>query len=126
MHLFSGRSSKIQQRVLALNMLGKVIEQARIGTYDSCFEVSLIPTLLDHGILLLLRYCLDDNKPAVVTAAIVALSNLISCSFEETCLERSFLWYGGEEQPDLHTTVQLDEQDKEQEEEMKDDEMVME
>ena len=110
--------------MLALNTLGKVLEQARLGTYDSCFDAPLIPALLENGFLLFLRHCLDDNTHAAVSAALVAFSNLLSCPFEETCLDRSFLWYGGEEQPNLCSRVHLDEQDKEQEEEMKDDEMV--
>lgn len=104
--------------------MAKVLENARLGTYDSFFEAPLVPTLLDNGILMLLRFCLDDSSPAVVTAALVAFSRLLSNPFDETCLERCYIWYNGEKHPDLCSRVEIDSADKEQEEEMKDNEMV--
>jgi len=56
----------------------------------------------------------------------VALSRLLSCPFDDTCLDRSLLlWRRGEEQPDLSSKVQMDPADKEQEAELKDSEMVI-
>lgn len=120
-----GRSSNLQQRILALNTLAKVLENTRLGIFDSCFEAPLVPTLLDHGLLMLLRFSLDDNTPAVVAAALIAFSRLISSPFDETCLERCYSWHSGEEQPNLCTLVQMDSADQEQEAEMKDNEMVI-
>lgn len=120
-----GRSSKLQQRVLALNTLAKVLENTRLGIFDSCFEAPLVPTLLDSGLLMLLRFSLDDNTPAVVAAALVAFSRLISSPFDETCLERCYGWHSGEVQPNLCSRVQMDSTDQEQEAEMKDNEIVL-
>ncbi len=119
-----GRSSKMQQRVLALNTLANVLENTRLGLYDSCFESPLIPTLLDNGLLMLLRFCMDDSAPSVIVASLVAFSRLLSSPFDETCLERCYIWHGGEKQPNLCSRVEMDPTDQEQEPEMKDNEMV--
>lgn len=121
---FIGRSSKQQQRVVALNTMDKVLENARLGIYDAYFESPLIPTLIDNGLLVLLRFCLDDNTPAVVSAALCAFSRLISSPFDETCLERCLAWFRGEEQPNLCSRVHMDSTDQEQEVEMNDTELV--
>lgn len=73
---------------------------------------------------MLLRFCLDDSSPAVVSAALVAFSRLLSNPFDEICLERSNAWHNGEEQPNLFSFIPIDPADKEQEEEMKDIEVV--
>uniref|UniRef100_A0A0P5SL96 RNA polymerase II-associated protein n=1 Tax=Daphnia magna TaxID=35525 RepID=A0A0P5SL96_9CRUS len=117
------RSSKMQQRVLALNTLANILENTRLGIYDSCFEAPLIPVLLDNRFLMLVRFCLDDSAPSVVAAALVALSRLLSSPFDETCLERCFIWHLGEKQPNLCSRIQMDSTDQEQEAEMKDYEM---
>lgn len=109
---------------MALNTLAKVLENTRLGVFDSCFEAPLVPTLLDNGLLMLLRFSMDDNAPAVVSASLVAFSRLISSPFDETCLERCHNWRTGEEQPNLRSRVQMDATDLEQEAEMKDNEMV--
>lgn len=114
----------MQQRVLALNTLANVLENTRLGMYDSCFEAPLIPILLDNGFLMLLRFCLDDTASSVVAAALVAISRLLSSPFDETCLERCLIWHLGEKQPNLCTRIQMDSTDQEQEAEMKDNEMV--
>lgn len=54
----------------------------------------------------------------------MAFSRLLSNPFDETCLERCYIWYNGEQHPDLCSRVEIDSADKEQEEEMKDNEMV--
>ena len=72
----------------------------------------------------MMRHILDDPSEAVVVSALVAFSHFLSCNLDEICLDRCFLWYRGEEQPDLCSDIQLDETDKEQECEMKDNEVV--
>ena len=120
----SGRSTVLQQRVLAMNVLAKILEKTRLGIYDYCFKDCFIQSLLNGNFLLMMRHCLDDPNEAVVVAALVAFSHLVSSNLDEICLDRCFLWYRGDEQPDLCSDVQLDETDKEQECEMKDNEVV--
>lgn len=100
------------------------MERARLGEQDASFQAPLIPILLDSGMLLLLRFCLDDTSPTVISASLVAFSRLLTCPFDETCLERCLLWRRGDEQPDLSSRVHIDSTDREQEAEMKDDEVV--
>ena len=107
-----------------MNTLANVLKNTRLGLFDSCFESPLIPTLLDNGLLMLLRFCMDDSFPSTVIASLVAFSRLISSPFDEACLERCYIWYGGEMQPDLFSRIEMDPMDLEQEPEMKDSEMV--
>ena len=120
----AGRSSQIQQRVLALNTVAKILENCRLGLFDSSFDRPLLPVLLDNNLLLVLRFCLDDGTPAVVSAALTAFARLLSCPFDEICLQRCFHWYGGDVQPILSSRVPIDPADQEQEPEIKDHEMV--
>lgn len=114
----------MQQRVLAMNVLSKILEKSRLGIYDDCFKDSFVQSLLNGNVLLMMRHCLDDPNEAVVVAALVTFSHFLSSNLDEICLDRCYLWYRGEEQPDLCSDIQLDETDKEQEDEMKDNEVV--
>lgn len=122
--MFTGRSQNIQQRILALNTLAKLFELARLGSFDRCFQESLISNLLEHRWALRLRFCMDDNTPSVVAAALVAFSRLLASSLDETCLEVCLLWAGGEVQPDLASRRTIDSTDREFEAEITDNEMV--
>ena len=101
-----------------------MLELARLGSFDRCFEEPLISTLLEHRWALRLRFTLDDSTPSVVSAALVAFSRLLSSSLDETCMDRCFLWSGGEVQPDLVSRRTIDSSDKEFEAEITDNEMV--
>jgi len=101
-----------------------LLELARLGSFDRCFEEPLISTLLKHRWAIRLRFTLDDSTPSVVSAALVAFSRLLASSLDETCMDRCFLWSGGEVQPDLVSRRIIDSSDKEFEAEITDNEMV--
>lgn len=110
------RSQLIQQRSLALGTLANILSkvhacnlthtctkthansqlgdcvlsprQARAGTYLSVVKGSVIATLLDAGLLFLLRFALDDNVEGVMSAAVHALKALLVCAEDEV----SSLW----------------------------------
>ncbi|KAK9496533.1 hypothetical protein O3M35_013193 [Rhynocoris fuscipes] len=79
------RSSVLQQRVIALNTLSKILANA--SNYDECFDMPLVPTLLEADTFLLLRFSLDDSAQPVVAAAAGAICNLIVNHLDELCLD---------------------------------------
>lgn len=82
------RSSVQQQRIIALNVISNILENAKKGYYDECFNSELVSLLLDHDLFLLLRFCLDDNTEAVLVPALSAMKNLLCSEVDELCLDR--------------------------------------
>ncbi|KAK2826025.1 hypothetical protein Q5P01_020239 [Channa striata] len=89
------RSQVIQQRSLALNTLANVLSKARAGEYLSVLKGNVIATLLDAGLLFLLRFALDDSVEGVMSAAVHALKALLVCAEDEECLDCTFSWFRG-------------------------------
>lgn len=89
------RSQVIQQRSLALSTLANVISKARSGEYCSSLKGSVLSSLLDAGLLFLLRFALDDSVEGVVCAAVHALHSLLVCTDDEACLDSTFSWFCG-------------------------------
>lgn len=101
------RSQVIQQRSLALSTLANILSkvcsqtptaslisaealiwtsfssQARGGEYVSVLTGSVLSTLLDAGLLFLLRFALDDSVERVMSAAVHALKALLVCAEDE-------------------------------------------
>lgn len=57
--------------------------QARAGEYVSVLKGSVMSTLLDAGLLFLLRFALDDSVEGVMSAAVHALKALLVCAEDE-------------------------------------------
>lgn len=57
--------------------------QARAGEYVSILTGSVISTLLDAGLVFLLRFALDDGVEGVMSAAVQALKALLVCAEDE-------------------------------------------
>lgn len=89
------RSQLIQQRTLALNTLACILTKARAGVYQSVLKGSVTSTLLDAGLLFLLRFALDDSIEGVMSAAVHALKALLVCAEDEECLDCTFSWFRG-------------------------------
>lgn len=107
------RSQVIQQRSLALNTLANVIYKARCGEYCCSLKSSVLSSLLDAGLVFLLRFALDDNVEGVVCAAVHALHALLVCADDETCLDSSFSWFSGMSSfPLLPAAEEEDEEDE--------------
>ncbi|KAJ3642874.1 hypothetical protein Zmor_025623 [Zophobas morio] len=75
------RSNVIQQKIVALNTIANILELQSTGVYDDVIELPI------EQIFFVLRFCLDDNTPAVLNAAIKAMRNLFSSKVDETCLD---------------------------------------
>ncbi|XP_028994443.1 RNA polymerase II-associated protein 1 [Betta splendens] len=89
------RSQVIQQRSLALSTLANILSKARAGEYLSLLKGSVMSTLLDAGLLFLLRFALDDSVEGVMSAAVHALKALLVFSEDEECLDCTFSWFRG-------------------------------
>ncbi|XP_062325700.1 RNA polymerase II-associated protein 1 [Osmerus eperlanus] len=89
------RSQVIQQRSLALNTLAHILNKARAGDYVSVLRGNMVATLLDAGLLFLLRFSLDDSVGGVMSAAVHALRALLVSSEDEDCVDSSFSWLHG-------------------------------
>ncbi|XP_061650086.1 RNA polymerase II-associated protein 1 isoform X1 [Phyllopteryx taeniolatus] len=89
------RSQLIQQRSLSLSTLGNILSKARAGNYHSTLKGSVLATLLDAGLLFLLRFALDDGVEGVMAAAVHALRALLVCTEDEECLDLTFHWFRG-------------------------------
>ncbi|CAL8286949.1 unnamed protein product [Lota lota] len=89
------RSQVVQQRCLSLNTLASILVKARGGEFASVLRGSVTATLLDAGLLFLLRFALDDNVERVMSAAAHALRALLVFERDEDLLDRSFSWLGG-------------------------------
>ncbi|XP_077178929.1 RNA polymerase II-associated protein 1 [Paroedura picta] len=89
------RSQVIQQRTLALHVLGHVVQKAKAGEFASLLKGSVLRVLLDAGFLFLLRFSLDDTVDNVIAAAVHALHALLVSSDDEEYLDKTFSWYQG-------------------------------
>ncbi|XP_063355593.1 RNA polymerase II-associated protein 1 isoform X1 [Pelmatolapia mariae] len=89
------RSQVIQQRTLSLSTLANILSKARAGEYVSVLKGSVTSTLLDAGLLFLLRFALDDSVEGVMSAAVHALKALLVCAEDEECLDCTFSWFRG-------------------------------
>uniref|UniRef100_A0A8C6ITY6 RNA polymerase II-associated protein 1 n=1 Tax=Melopsittacus undulatus TaxID=13146 RepID=A0A8C6ITY6_MELUD len=89
------RSQVIQQRTLALQVLGRIVQKARAGEFVSSLKGSILRLLLDAGFLFLLRFSLDDAVDNVMAAAVGALRALLVSLDDEKYLDWTFSWYQG-------------------------------
>ncbi|EMP39607.1 RNA polymerase II-associated protein 1 [Chelonia mydas] len=89
------RSQIIQQRTLALQVLGRVVQKAKAGEFASSLKGSVLRLLLDAGFLFLLRFSLDDTVDNVIAASVRALHALLVSPEDEEYLDQTFSWYQG-------------------------------
>uniref|UniRef100_A0A8B9KI32 RNA polymerase II associated protein 1 n=1 Tax=Astyanax mexicanus TaxID=7994 RepID=A0A8B9KI32_ASTMX len=89
------RSQLTQQRTLALNTLAQILSKARAGVYCNTLKGSVLSSLLDAGLIFLLRFSLDDGVESVMSAAVHALRALLVSPDDEECLDRMFPWLMG-------------------------------
>ncbi|NXO25865.1 RPAP1 protein, partial [Cisticola juncidis] len=89
------RSQVTQQRTLALQVLGRIVQRAKAGEFASSLKGSVLRLLLDAGFLFLLRFSLDDAVENVMAASVGALRALLVSLDDEKYLDRTFSWYQG-------------------------------
>ncbi|XP_036397895.1 RNA polymerase II-associated protein 1 isoform X1 [Megalops cyprinoides] len=89
------RSQVIQQRCLALTTLAGILTKAHAGDLASSLRGSVVSSMLDAGLLFLLRFSLDDSVEGVMAAATHALHALLFCPGDEEALDSTFSWFLG-------------------------------
>ncbi|ETE67747.1 RNA polymerase II-associated protein 1, partial [Ophiophagus hannah] len=89
------RSQVTQQRTLALQVLGHIVQKAKAGGFASLLKGSVLQVLLDAGFLFLLRFSLDDPVDNVMAATVHALHALLVSLDDEEYLDKAFSWYQG-------------------------------
>lgn len=68
---------------MSLSWLVSVPPQARAGAYTSALKGSVVSTLLDAGLVFLLRFALDDSVEGVMSAAVHALKAFLVYTEDE-------------------------------------------
>uniref|UniRef100_H3DIW6 RNA polymerase II associated protein 1 n=1 Tax=Tetraodon nigroviridis TaxID=99883 RepID=H3DIW6_TETNG len=106
------RSQVIQQRSLALSTLANILLKARAGEYTSALNGCVVSTLLDAGLVFLLRFALDDGVEGVMSAAVHALKAFLVCAEDEECLDSTFSWFHGLASFPLLPSAQNDEDEE--------------
>lgn len=71
----------MQQKILALNTIANILSLYSTGVYDDIIDLPL------EQIFFVIRFCLDDNTPAVLNASIKSMRNLFFSQVDETCLD---------------------------------------
>lgn len=89
------RSAVIQQRVLALQTLAKIIHNYRSDCLVGQLRSPLISRLLKAGVVFLLRWSMDDSNEGVLSAGIEALAALLVQPGDEEALDKVFTWHQG-------------------------------
>ena len=67
----------LQQRVLSLQILARILRRAQLREYEELVEESVMARLCEAEVPLLLRFALDEGMEAVVIAAVQALHSLL-------------------------------------------------
>ncbi|XP_030855032.1 RNA polymerase II-associated protein 1 [Strongylocentrotus purpuratus] len=127
------RSAVIQQRVLALQTLARLIYNYRADCLGGQLRSPLISRLLKAGVLFLLRWSLDDTNEGVHSAGVEALAALLVQPGDEEALDKTFTWHlgcsvppmlprkdaQGDEDEDEDDDLDDDDEEEEEEEEQK-------
>lgn len=77
------RSAVLQQRVLSLQTLARILHRARQREYDGLVEGSVVGALVGAQLPLLLRFSLDDGAEAVMKTSVQAMHSLLVVTAEE-------------------------------------------
>ncbi|KAG8187093.1 hypothetical protein JTE90_023935 [Oedothorax gibbosus] len=89
------RSTLQSQRITALHTIAHILDNYWNGMFDGCFDEPLLPTMLEAGLVPLLRWALDDTSLTSLAATITAMHSLLISKIDEMCLHRTFCWLHG-------------------------------
>ncbi|XP_022334117.2 RNA polymerase II-associated protein 1-like isoform X2 [Crassostrea virginica] len=97
------RSTNNQQRMLALKTLANVLTKTRNGDLEDQVNSAILPTVLNAGILFLVRWAMDDSVESVVFMAIKTLHAILVSKADEEALDRVLPWFQGYVSPCFKT-----------------------
>ncbi|XP_045125423.1 RNA polymerase II-associated protein 1-like isoform X2 [Portunus trituberculatus] len=99
------RSQVLQQRHQGLQMLANIFRNAKEGLYDRCTNPPLIQLAIEAGVVLLLRFALDDPSHLVYREAVRGLHHLVASDPDELCLALAHPWTPGGLEPGVASEV---------------------
>ncbi|CAH1790853.1 unnamed protein product [Owenia fusiformis] len=109
------RSANLQQRLLALQVVARIMQNAKQCEFEKVLQSPIIPSLLDAGIVFLLRWALDDSVESIIGGAVHAIQALLVNSTDERCYDKMWSWYRGYEMPHLlPSNVAMETEDEEE------------
>ena len=118
------RSSNAQQSSIALKTLANIIKNERQGRFLGCFDnLSLVNELLEADLVTILRVSMDNHhSDAVLDSAVQALAEILYFELEENTFDFQFFQssYHGYLSPSLYSKLAEDKDFKEEEQELKD------
>nr|XP_006816565.1 PREDICTED: RNA polymerase II-associated protein 1-like [Saccoglossus kowalevskii] len=106
------RSAALNQRILSLQILAKVLYNYRLDRLGGDLQVALIPHLLDAGLIFILRQSLDDTSEVGIAAAVDAFKSVLIQPADEECLDKVYGWYRGCEVHPLFLSKEEDEDEE--------------
>ncbi len=103
------RSSNHQQRVMAFNVISKIVKNFKLGLFDSSLEQNVLVELLNAGLLTILRISLDEKEgDSLREASLACLRQVLDNQFDEFGLDAASSTHLGHIQPSLPTKTLRD------------------
>eukprot|EP00794_Sanderia_malayensis_P020498 gene20498-22515_t len=75
-----------QQRVFALQLLARIMEQYQKGNFRDHLQSCLLKQLIEAGLPFLLRWSLDDNTESIFSAAVYAFRAMLTVPCDDDAL----------------------------------------
>ncbi|XP_076033905.1 RNA polymerase II-associated protein 1 isoform X2 [Oratosquilla oratoria] len=120
------RSSVVQQRHVGTRTIANIIRNAKEGLYDGCLDVPIIQLMVEAGLVLLLRFGLDESSALVYVESMRGMYYLLTSEGDENCLDLLESWGGT--QPGVSSAIFAQEKAQaeleEEEKELKDIEIL--
>lgn len=122
------RSKVLQQRHIGLRTLANILRNAKEGLYDTAVNPPIIQLMVEAGVVLLLRFALDESSHHVYGEAVRGLYYLLSSEPDEHCLAMAQPWAPAGLEPGVSSNIHASEKSRkeldEEEKELKDIEVI--
>ncbi|XP_066939615.1 RNA polymerase II-associated protein 1 isoform X1 [Macrobrachium rosenbergii] len=122
------RSKVLQQRHLGLRTLANILRNAKEGMYDICVNPPVIKLAIEAGVVLILRFALDETSELVYKEAVRGLYYLIASEPDEQCLSLSQAFVPSGLEPGVSSEIHANDEARQEldteEQELKDIEII--
>ncbi|XP_068246885.1 RNA polymerase II-associated protein 1 [Palaemon carinicauda] len=122
------RSKVLQQRHLGLRTLANILRNAKEGMYDICVNPPVIKLAIEAGVVLILRFAIDDTSELVYKEAVKGLYYLIASEPDEQCLSLAQAFVPGGVEPGISSEIYANDEARQEldteEQELKDTEII--
>ncbi|XP_057315544.1 RNA polymerase II-associated protein 1-like [Hydractinia symbiolongicarpus] len=123
------RSNFQSQRILALQMLGRIIKNYHQQTYHGKLTEDLLNQCLNAGLIFILRWSLDEQAEQIYSAAVAVLANVVYVKSDMDMIENVMYAEEGYKIPSLCTFYkkkreEMTQEEKEQDRDLTDAEIM--